>query len=111
MATGDFVTIDEVKAALHITDIGGNSPDDETIWLSLLITAASEIIRDYLKVDSAAFGDSPTSYPVRVKLATIALVGIMHREPDGDEQKLFTLGNLPFVVTALLYSLRDPTMA
>lgn len=111
MAAGDFVTINEVKAALHITDVGGNSPDDETIWLSLLITAASEIIRDYLKVDSTAFGDSPTSYPVRVKLATIVLIGYMHREPDGDEQKAFGLGELPYPVTALLHQLRDPSLA
>ncbi|RWN33434.1 head-tail connector protein [Mesorhizobium sp.] len=107
----DFVTIDEVKAALKIDEIGGNSPDDDTTWLSLLITAASRAIRNYLKADSTAFGDSPTTYPEEVKLATIMLIGYMYREPDGDEQKAFSLGNLPFPVTALIYQLRDPTLA
>ncbi len=91
-----FVTLEEVKARLHIDA----SDDDAT--LTSLIDEASSAVADYMKyVD----GDvSP-----RVRAATIMLVGILFKSPDRDADGLFDGGSLPGPVRALLS--RKPTMA
>ena len=39
------------------------------------------------------------------------LVGHFYKEPDGNTEDAFEQGYLPKPVTALLYPLRDPTLA
>jgi hypothetical protein len=112
----DLVTLDEVRAGLRIEDTGGDSPDEEPVWLELLITAASRAILAYLKSGTETFVDTgglpiPDEVPAQVKAATIMLVGYIYREPDGDEAKAFAHGTLPFPVTAMIYQMRDPALA
>lgn len=111
-----LVTIERTKATLNI-----DTTDDDAVKLPLLISAASHAIVAYLKGQAGdLLGiDSPPDSPPndlsgvdeRIALSVIVLVGVLYREPDGDEAKNFTQGNLPWVVTALLYPLRDPTFA
>ena len=126
----DLVDLATVKAGLRI-----EGTDDDAM-LGVLITAASQIVRDYLKADPTyalggapypqPLGDTgvpkepkdfppepppPVTIPMRVQQATIALVGEFYRSPDADQDKGFTLGNLPDHVTALLYMIRDPALA
>jgi hypothetical protein len=108
-----LVSLARVKAALRVTD----TADDDT--LEIYISAASHAVVTYLKGQAGDFiginspPDSPpndlTAVDERVSWAVIALVGKMYREPDGDEAKDYTHGNLPWFVTAMLYPLRDPT--
>ena len=116
----DLVTVDEVNAALRLFDGTGDSPDvppdDLEVWIELLITAASRAILAYLKSGAEDFSDTgglpiPEEVPENVKAATIMLVGYIYREPDGDEAKAFSQGNLPWPVTALVYQRRDPALA
>lgn len=111
-----LVSLERVKNALHVT----GTADDET--LSIYISAASHAVVTYLKGQAGDFlgidspPDSPpndlTTVDERAVVATIVLTGIFYREPDGDEAKNFyEQGYLPRPVTALLYPLRDPTVA
>jgi len=114
------VPLSTVRTALKI-DSG-----ESDVWLELLVSAASRACYRYIKhpYDFTPTGDSPTDSPPnsppddltlideRLQLAIIALTGILYREPDGDEAKNFAeTGQLPYVVTALLYSERMPTLA
>lgn len=111
-AAFDLVTIEAVKKGL------GVDFEDDDDNLQLLISAASRIILRYLKPEgSAGFYDPESNQvtaadvPDDVRLATIVLVGHLYREPDADTEKAYGLGQLPFAVTALIYSRRHPTMA
>lgn len=110
-----LVPIARVKQALHIDD-------DEDDWVvEAWTTAASRMIVEYLKGEAGDFLgiDSPPNSPpddlttvdARVVAAVIMLVGYLYKEPDGDEAKEFSHGNLPWKVTAMLYPLRVPTVA
>lgn len=111
-----LVTVPRTKAALNI-----DTTDDDTVKLPLLISAASLAVHAYLKGQAGDLLsiDSPPNSPPndldgvdeRVAISVIVLVGILYREPDGDEAKNFSHGNLPWIVTALLYPLRDPALA
>ena len=100
-----LVSLEDVKTVLHI-----GTPeypvDDDDDKIEILIEAASVAVLNYLKGDFETFMDDRA-----VKVATIALVGILYREPDGDESRNFSAGYLPRMVTALLYPLRDPALA
>lgn len=118
-----LVPIATVRTALRI-DAGES---DEL--LAIYVSAASRGVQRYLKgqfseaiipgVDSPAQDSPPNSPPDditaiddAVQFAVIALTGIMYREPDGDAAKNFAeTGQLPYIVTALLYPLRDPALA
>lgn len=118
-----LVSLARTKSALRI-----DTTDDDA-WLEFLISAASRAVLRYLKgqasealipgADSPALDSPPNSPPddlesvdEAVAMATIALTGILYREPDGDAAKNFSdLGQLPYMVTALLYPLRDPALA
>lgn len=110
-----LVSLSRVKQALRI-----DTTDDDAI-LPMWISAASLAIVGYLKGEAGDFLgiDSPTDSPPndietideRVVAAVIILTGILYKEPDGDEAKAFGHGTLPWVVTALLYPLRLPTLA
>lgn len=113
------VPIATVKTALRI------DTDDDDGTLELYISAATRAVGRYLKRDwDFRTGDSPDNSPPdsppddlssideREQFAIIALTGILYREPDGDMAKNFIgTGELPYIVTALLYSERTPTLA
>lgn len=104
----DLVTLDQCKVGLNISD------PDQDARIRMYVTAASQAVMLYLK-DTSSFVDTAgvvlPDVPAVARQATIMLVGVMLREPDGDEQKLWQMGYLPPPVTALLYPLRTPTMA
>lgn len=95
----DLASIEQVKAAL-VVDF-----DDDDDYLTLLIKAASDRIAGYIKTEI------PDPVPDSVVVATIFLVGYMYRNRDSDPDKDFSLGTLPYPVTALIYHLRDPALA
>lgn len=106
----DLVTLEQVKIGLR-----EQSNDDDAL-LSALISGASGSIINYLKSAAKHFLDEdgnvdPDKVPAEVKSATITLVGILFRNPDHDPDGAFTQGRLPFMVTSLIYQLRDPTLA
>lgn len=110
-----LVTLDRVKEALKI-----ETTDDDGM-LNVYISAASLAVVKYLKGQAGDFLDinSPPDSPPdnldtvdeRVVVSVIMLVGTIYKEPDGDEAMAFSHGNLPWMVTALLYPMRDPTLA
>lgn len=105
-----FVTLDEAKAHLRIdTDEG----DDD---LQQKIYSASAAILDYIQssrdvvVDDDGAVIEGTNELDRVKMATLLLVGIWDRVRNGEEETTYQHGYLPFTVTSLIYSLRQPTI-
>lgn len=108
-----LITLADAKTGLRIEGT------DSDAMLEALIPAASEAIVNYLKdqaaeiIDLDAAVDSPADagVPDIVKRATILLVGIWFRNPDGDPDLEFDPGNLPKPVTAILYPLRDPQVS
>jgi hypothetical protein len=106
----EFVTLEEAKGHLRIdTDAG----DDD---IKQKILSASSAIFDYVQgsreklIDKDGVIIDGTAELQRVKMATLILVGILDRVRDGQEEKNYTAGNLPFSVTAHIYSLRAPTI-
>lgn len=110
-----LVSLSRVKQALRI-----DHTDDDDL-LDTYIEAASERIIEYLKDQAAAVipmdsgGDlaleSGEEVNPVVQVATIQLVGQFYREPDGNAGGAFGSATLPKPVTALLYMLRDPSVA
>jgi hypothetical protein len=110
-----LVSLARVKQALRID----TSDDDGT--LELYISAASLKVVEYLKGNASEFLDinSPPDSPPndlagvdeRIAVSVIIIVGILYREPDGDAAQAFSQGNLPWMATAMLYGMRDPTLA
>lgn len=111
----DFITVDQIKLALRIDN------DDEDMNLENLISAASRSIAVYIQMPVEPFADStgviPTDsagdpiVPEDVQHATIMLVGIWYRDPDGTEMEKWQQGYLPFAVTAGIYHYRSPSVA
>ena len=110
-----LVSLARVKQALRVS----SSADDGV--LELYISAASRAVIAYLKGEAGDFLgiDSPPDSPPndlatvdeRIAVSVIMIVGVIFKEPDGDEAQAFSQGNLPWMATALLYPLRDPTLA
>lgn len=112
----ELVTLAEVKAHVRMDH------DLDDADLTLKIQGASEIIVSYLKDGALVFLDSSGDFlaidsngngvvPARVKIATLALVGILARDRDGQEMEKWSHGFLPYSVTSLLYDMRDPAVA
>ena len=117
-----LVSVERAKAVLRFDH------DAEDAVLEFTIQAASRMILNYLKYDESAFagsdydtdGEYPTdtdgvligmdSFP-DVQAATLFLVGVMRRDPDGAEMDKWEMGYLPKPVMAMLYTLRDPALA
>jgi hypothetical protein len=114
-----LVTLAQAKAHLRvITD----AEDDD---ITLKIHAASALVIDYLKEAADTFTDSSGEVlldssdlpetPYAVKAATLLMVGDLfkNREPTPDDvvNTQFGYGYLPRAVVALLYPLRDPSLA
>lgn len=110
------------QASSHIRR--DTTDDDDS--LDLMIEAASAAVIDYLGEYADTFTDSagdvpvdsndvPIGVPVRVQQATLLTVAYMYRERDGSMEYAvdaqFGYGYaLPKGATALLYSLRKPTV-
>lgn len=104
-----FVTLEEAKEQVRQT----LDHDDEQ--LILLIQAASASVANYLKdhapeVDSSGDVDLQSLRP-EVKQATLMLLAIFYRDPDGQSIADWSAGYLPRPVTSILYPLRDPALA
>lgn len=112
-----LVSLAQTKRRLQI-DADITEVDED---LTLLIKGASRAVLNYLKKPDAyqdSNGDvvfdsngDPVGVPEEVQLATLTLIGIMYRDPDGVEMEKWQHGYLPFPVTSFLYPLRDPTIA
>lgn len=103
-----FVTPQQCRDALKYDN---EDNEDDMIFA---IEAASEAIRNYLKSSADDYFDSEgilveDEVPAVVRRATIYLVGVMLKNPDGSED--YQPGNLPMAVTSLLTPLRDPAIA
>jgi len=112
----ELVTLAEVKAHVRMD----HALDDAD--LTLKIQGASAVILAYLKDGALTFTDSSGNFldfdsqgepvvPPQVKLATLALVGILARDRDGQEMEKWQHGFLPYPVTSLIYMMRDPAVA
>lgn len=95
---------------------------DDDADLLLKIEAASGAVLNYLKDGADAFLDSagevmqdsagdPVDVPRVVQAATLLMVGYFYKDRDNDSEHEYEPGYLPRPVTALLYPLRDPTLA
>lgn len=111
-----LVSLEEAKAQVR------EVRDVEDADITLKIKGASLIIVHYLQDGADEFLDSngqtvddsngvALNVPEDVMLATLVLVGIMFRNRDGDEEKLFTSANLPPQVTTLIYHRRPLSLA
>jgi hypothetical protein len=111
-----LVSLEQAKAQVR------EVADYEDADITLKIKAASRIIVNYLQDGADVFLESSgepyedsngiaIDVPEDVMLAVLVLVGIMCRNRDGDEEKLFTTANLPANVTALIYHRRQLSIA
>lgn len=101
-----LVALPEVKAMLRILH------DEDDYVLQMIISAASQSIATHLKQPNLLLVESPPVYiDPRIKIATIMLVGHIYRSPDRNVDNAFEFGFLPKPVTAILYNMRDPTIA
>lgn len=113
----ELVTLDQIKARLRI------DTDAEDGDLVGFMQSASRMVLSYLKLEDDAYlnsdgtmdVDSETSgyyeVPAEVQAATLYLAGVLYRDRDGGEVDKWAPGYLPAPVTAMLYPLRDPTLA
>lgn len=105
----ELITLAEIKAHLKIDH------DIDDTELKEKIQEASAVLLDYIQgsrdkvVDSSGNlieGESLS----RMKASTMRLVGMLYRNPDLAETEDLQPGELPFSVTAFIYSLRRPTI-
>ncbi|WP_233866636.1 head-tail connector protein [Paraburkholderia adhaesiva] len=95
-------TVDEAKEWLRI------DTDEMELNIKVAIAGVSEMVMTYLK-RRRNFGDD--AIPPEVKLATLAGVGYVIRDPDGVEAAQLEMGYLPKHVMNILYPRRTPTLA
>lgn len=101
-----LVSLDEVKLMLRIDH------EDDDATLEMYIAAATVAIVAYLKDPTLLSVDSPPQeLDERVKAGIIMLVGYWYRSPDNNQDGAFERGYLPMPITAMLYPMRDPTLA
>lgn len=111
-----LVSLEQGKNHLRVDN------DDEDEDIELKIHAASELVVGYLKDAANEFLDTsgepevdssltPVGVPYKVRAATLLMLGYLYRDRDGDPDKAYEMGYLPRPVTALLYSMRKPSMA
>jgi len=99
-----IVTRAQAAAHLRIDDA-----TDEAADLDLKIEAASGVVLDYLEMDISDFGDSDSDGPPeiaeQIQIATLLLVGELHRNRDGGSGN-YSEANLPAPIRAILYPLK-----
>lgn len=103
-----IVSLEQVKEHLRIDH------DAEDADLTLKIKAASRMILEYVKRSESDYdedSDGILEVPYTMKMACLIMVGILYRDRDGTESDKWQQGFLPFSVTALIYNLRDPSLA
>lgn len=116
-----LVTLQEAKDHLRI-DIDAGDAD-----LTLKIHVASGAVLNYLKganilepqrneagvieLSEAGTVVYTTDLRFEVRAAVLLMLGYLFKDRDNDENREYEQGYLPRPVTALLYSLRDPTIA
>lgn len=121
-----LVTLEQAKRHLYIP-VSSTAHDED---IADKIEEASAAVISYLKTNAAGFldssgllvtdtsgnvaTDSPAVHiPFQVRAATLQLLSALfeNRGDDGGAASKFEPGYLPPAVTALLYPLRDPTLA
>jgi phosphate uptake regulator len=114
-----LITLDQGKAHLRVTH------DAEDTDIEAQIHAASALVINYLKDAADTFLDSSGEVvtdssdlpvvPYEVQAAVKLMLGDLYknREPKPDDvvDGQYGYGYLPRAVVALLYNLRDPTLA
>lgn len=111
-----LITLEMAKAHEYITTAAGDA------HLTILVHAASAAVLNYLKAGADSFLDSSgevlvdsngdaIGVPFEVQAATFFMFGYLFKNRDEDPEKAFQMGYLPAPVMALLYPLRDPSMA
>ena len=101
-----IVSLSQVKQALRIDH------EDDDATLVLYINAATSAVVAYLKdPDLLSVESPPDAIDERVISSIIMLVGYWYRAPDNNNDGAFERGYLPMPITAMLYPMRDPTLA
>lgn len=96
--------------------------DQDQANVELMVEAASAAVVNYLGDGADSWLDSQgepildsngeaDDVPAAVKMAVLYLAAWFYRNRDADPEKAFHPGYLPAPVTAMLYPLRDPTLA
>lgn len=94
----DLVTLDQAKAQLRIDDTASDTE------LALMITAASDIVVDYLKSDDAAAYTADT-VPPRVQTAVLLVLASLYEDREGANDPIGP------AVQSILNRTRDPALA
>lgn len=107
-----------------VSDYVRRDSDDDAAVLTALVEAASEAVVNYLgdQAESVLAYDSngvlledsngiAIDVPAVVQAAVRYLAAWFYRNRDADGEGAFQPGYLPAPVTAMLYPLRDPTLA
>lgn len=114
----DLVSLEQAQRHLKRDEdqIGQPEPD-----LAIFVSAASEVVLQYLKDNAALVTDTfgyvpqdsqgvPLGVPANIKNATLVLIGYLDMNRDSDDDKGFDGGHLPQPVKAILSTLRVPTL-
>lgn len=101
----DLVTLEQAKKRLRVF---GNDRDAD---IQLMIEGASVLILRHLAGGDDFMRIEPVVVPKDVQNATLTLVGVMLRDPDGANGKDWDRGFLPRAVSSLLVSRRKPVLA
>lgn len=86
------------------------SPEDDFI-LDRYITAAKAAVFRYLGWEREDYDAASAADRIAVETAILILTGHYYRSPDVDDAGAFSHGQLPWMVTAALYQMRDPALA
>lgn len=116
--TDQLITAQQANSHLRLDMIGSGSPPDYSAdprWpdLSAKMKQATDAVLDYLKVEPA----SPPKWTIETvpdRIQAAILLALSSLYDDRDEGKLIgglAGGDLSNPIVALLYRLRDPSMA
>lgn len=105
----ELVTLEEIKAHLHIDHDADDGPlrekiqEASSVLLAFIQGSRSKVVDETGKlIEGEALS--------RMKGSAMRLVGMLYRNPDGAEKEDLLQGELPFAVTCLIYDLRCPTI-
>ena len=103
-----LVTLAQAKEHLRIDTADGDAD------LTLKIHAASAAVLNYMKsasvYETVQSGGTP-AVRFEVQASVLLMLGYLNKDRDGDPDHEYEAGMLPRPVTALLYALRDPSLA
>lgn len=108
-----LVTTEQAARHLRLDDL-----DDLEVALDLenKIVQVSDMVIDFLKYPEFPAGwlDSsgePALVPPRIQAATLIWLGILWKDRDGESDEKLELGEIPRVVSSILYRSREPSYA